>query len=393
MRTTSPRNVPVALPPSAEYLPTLTALRGFAALWVMLFHLDVITFYRELGVLIPHTATGLIAKGYLWVDFFFVLSGFIIQHTYGPSFESTFTRANFWPYIKARFWRIYPLHLFTLALLLCFVVTLPILTTNVVDSSWDTYFEWKALVSNILLTNSMNQHSYLSWNIVSWSIGAEWWTYIVGIVVVVILRRAGKGLAIISIMAGIILLTLLIFLHPGNSLDITYDFGFLRCLFGFTIGVATHTLFRLNFLRGLLRKDLGFALIFLGLVALMHWRGNDLLSVPLFALLVLAGAFNRRVIAKIMSSKVPQYLGRISYSIYLMHGVWFMVFWFLLPQISRALSIQTLSISQQLVYMTTFASLTLVSSAFSYRYIEVPYRKGLTRNNLKTALKTKPTTS
>ena len=55
-----------------QYLSALTALRGIAALWVVVFHMDVIIFYRELGTLMPHTWSGLITKGYLWVDFFFL---------------------------------------------------------------------------------------------------------------------------------------------------------------------------------------------------------------------------------------------------------------------------------------------------------------------------------
>lgn len=76
------------------YLPSLTALRGIAALWVVLFHMDVIVYYRDLGPLLPHEWSGLITQGYLWVDFFFILSGFIICHIYGSQFSGRFQVSN-----------------------------------------------------------------------------------------------------------------------------------------------------------------------------------------------------------------------------------------------------------------------------------------------------------
>ena len=59
---------------TGKYIGSLTAMRGVAAVWVMLFHIDVSLFYRDMGALIPRNATGILSKGYLWVDFFFILS-------------------------------------------------------------------------------------------------------------------------------------------------------------------------------------------------------------------------------------------------------------------------------------------------------------------------------
>ena len=74
-----------------DYLPILNALRGIAAIWVVLFHMDVILFYREVGTLLPKEWSGLLTQGYLWVDFFFILSGFIITHVYREHFNLPFT--------------------------------------------------------------------------------------------------------------------------------------------------------------------------------------------------------------------------------------------------------------------------------------------------------------
>ena len=54
----------------------LTSLRFFAAYWVVLHHLD--------DALRPNidAYSGLLRKGYLAVDLFFILSGFILCHVY-----------------------------------------------------------------------------------------------------------------------------------------------------------------------------------------------------------------------------------------------------------------------------------------------------------------------
>ena len=75
-------------------IPALTGLRGIAALWVVFFHL-------EYGSAIP-----IIEKGYLGVDIFFILSGFILMHAYSGPKSNKFGYTRF---IKARIARVYPL--------------------------------------------------------------------------------------------------------------------------------------------------------------------------------------------------------------------------------------------------------------------------------------------
>src|ERR1700739_3127098 len=135
----------------------LTPLRGLAALWVVLFHADVILFFRQFGPLLDRDATGLISRGYLWVDFFFLLSGFIIAHVYGARLAEPFSAETVWRYLAARFARIYPLHLFTLLLLIPLRVLAAALFPAMQDGSWDSFLAWQAIPSNLLLTHAMNQ--------------------------------------------------------------------------------------------------------------------------------------------------------------------------------------------------------------------------------------------
>ncbi|MGJ8691582.1 MAG: acyltransferase family protein [Thalassotalea sp.] len=357
-----------------QYLPALTALRGIAALWVVLFHMDVIIFYRELGTLLPHQWTGLITQGYLWVDFFFILSGFIICHIYGEQLSSNLHVSKIKGYLFARFFRIYPLHLFTLILLIGLVFVITTFAPTVIDDSWLVYFDWQALLSNIFLTNAMNQHTYLSWNIVSWSIGAEWWAYLYAIGLLYFIGNRQEKVAMALAAAALIGLVLLVTFYPKKNLDITFDYGFLRCLFEFTLGVSSYQLYKQNIAHRFFQQDHYFILTLLALIAIFHWRLHDLFTIPLFVILVLCAAHNQGKILSSLSAASLQFLGRISYSIYLMHGVWFMVYWFLLPVLKRSGHIEIWSLTHTAMFAVSFIALTILSAMCSYRFIEVPFR-------------------
>ncbi len=368
-----------------HYLPSLTALRGLAALWVMLFHIDVSLYYREFGALLPHTSTGLITKGYLWVDFFFLLSGFVICHVYRKDFTQPFKLSVLSRYALSRFQRIYPLHIFTLLLLIVFATAVPLFLPHIMDGSWHTYFSWKALISNLLLTNAMNQHTYLSWNIVSWSIGAEWWTYFAGILLLILPRRPTVTKAYIFIIAAIVLLFSLAFWHGKSSLDITFNYGFIRCFLGFAIGINLHRLYSAGIGKTRLHKDSIFTALSLALLAMFHFQAPDIVSIPLFGLIILAAAYNQNRISTFLKASICQYLGKISYSIYMMHGVWYLVFWFFLPIFSSYAEITTFSPPIKAGYSLLFITLSLVSAHYTHKYIEVPGRKALVRSKSNTA--------
>lgn len=106
---------------SRPYLTTLTPLRGIAALLVVIFHSNLML----MPFVEPFAKPNRINAGWLWVDFFFVLSGFIIFYVYGDSFRNSITTGSYWKYIKARFARVYPLQFFTLLwCLLCAIIIL-----------------------------------------------------------------------------------------------------------------------------------------------------------------------------------------------------------------------------------------------------------------------------
>ena len=355
---------------------SLTPMRGVAAIWVMLFHIDVSLFYRGFGSLLPRDQTGLFSKGYLWVDFFFLLSGFVIAHVYSQQLNSALRKAAIKNYLWARFSRLYPLHIFTLGVLVIFTQLIEHWYPAVVDGSWTTYFAWSALPSNLMLTQAMNQHTYLSWNMVSWSIAAEWWTYVISIPSIIFLIGRTKKFTLVYAMLFFALLVGLVFSLPEKNLDITFNYGFFRCLFEFNIGLALYQLFLRDTIKQFLAQDYVAVTLVLIIAAVFHTHGPDLLVVPFFGLLILALAYNRTKVEALLNKSLFQYLGKISYSIYMTHCLWFMVFWFALPQL-KLIGVVEFSTVEKIFYAFAFVGLTLISSHFSYYYIELKCQRKL----------------
>jgi peptidoglycan/LPS O-acetylase OafA/YrhL len=130
--------------PTHKYFSNLTPLRGFAALWVVVFHFQetVMTFNAA-------NHTRMVAKGYMMVDLFFIMSGFIISHIYQQSFQNGLTYQSFRKFIVARFARVYPLHFFVLLILILLVWP---------SGQWNMVQDPKAIPTNILLLHSFGIH-------------------------------------------------------------------------------------------------------------------------------------------------------------------------------------------------------------------------------------------
>src|SRR6188768_1996982 len=93
-------NVHVPAVSRSEAIPGLTGLRGIGALWVLLFHWAGL---RQWGREAP-----VLGFGYLGVDLFFLLSGFVLTHVYLRRLSLDW--ASYRQFLLLRFARIYPLY-------------------------------------------------------------------------------------------------------------------------------------------------------------------------------------------------------------------------------------------------------------------------------------------
>ena len=355
-----------------KYIGTLTPLRGLAAIWVVIFHFDEVTKFAGLPNLISRDTSMLLGKGYLWVDFFFILSGFVIMHVYGdkfkaPSFE---TIASF---IKARFARLYPLHLLQLFIHLVFFGSLLALAPKTA-SDFAFVYPWEGFWRHLIFGETFGDPSGLSWNMPAWSIGAEWWTYLIMIPVFVWLFKKRKLTLTTLAIVGIGLLFLIPGWHEEGNLNTTWEFGLFRCISEFSIGILVYQAFRSEIGRGFFQKDI-VGVGFLTMVAVcMHYGVQDIITVGFFAVVILSLAHNKGALQRLAAHRTARFFGDISFSLYMFQALWLFGYWIGMQYWVSAHpgeSPGTLVLLLSLLFMLLCNG---VSAWLSFRYFEQPAR-------------------
>ena len=156
-----------------DYLSNVNALRGIAALVIVLFHIDL---YSHLFS--SHLESSLLGRSYLMVDLFFALSGFIMCHVYRTWFEYSIESSQIKRFIYARFARIYPLHFLSLLYLVALMIGRFYADPTAWDPQHSVWYSPMVIPLHLLLLQGMNTTPFLSWNDPSWSISTEWWMYL-----------------------------------------------------------------------------------------------------------------------------------------------------------------------------------------------------------------------
>jgi len=181
-----------------EAINPLTSIRGVAALWVAYFHYAGL----DSSPADPYWLT-FIRRGFLGVDIFFILSGFIMSYCYANFFtEDGLSKRAYFRFLGLRLARIYPLHLFLLLLylLLTFEVFLP---HHAFARDYEVQrMYWKTFVQSLLLVQSWYIHHYEFWNDAAWTISVEWFIYLLFPLAIVICMRLPK-LAVLGLLVPV----------------------------------------------------------------------------------------------------------------------------------------------------------------------------------------------
>ncbi|OJY68538.1 MULTISPECIES: acyltransferase [unclassified Rhizobium] len=285
-----------------ERYEALDSWRGLCACMVALFHFNVLSHIQF---------TAIILNAYLFVDFFFVLSGFVIAANYQSRLLQGFGAGRF---LFLRLGRIYPLHFLTMLLFI------PI---DVAKDGFPGDLP-RAIVTNLLLLHGTGINNGLWLNFPSWSISAEFFAYIV---FALITLRLGKSTLSWAVLAFVGCATLLWF--SPHRMDSTYDFGLVRCVYGFALGVIC---FRARETCAWLCKPLGrvtdTVIEVVGVVVLclclIAIDGHGYLAVAaplLFAGLVLLFAREQGHVSGALKVRPLLLIGTLSYSIYMVHAL------------------------------------------------------------------------
>lgn len=369
---------PAARPaPAQTRFHALDGWRGICALLVALHHIPIKAAFLG-GAFFDGT--------YLFVDFFFVLSGFVIAHAYGAPAG----RGGWFAFVCKRFGRLWPLHV---AVLACFVAI------NIARLSLLGWYghstraaaSWHGLListaEQLLLLQSASflpQAPGVLVNGPNWSISTEFWTYMLFAIVTAAgqTRHLAVKTLIIILSACIIVRFQTDFMNPYSWVM------FFRCFYGFFIGQLVYALYtarpqRLGFAAASAAEF--FLLICAVTLVTMARASTATLAAPLlFAGIVYCFAAESGALSAWLKTRPLQALGRTSYSVYMTHAL-------LIAGVTAALHLAGKFLHQTLIhpiggdYLIDFGpawlllalaalilAATIYVSSLTYRYIEKP---------------------
>jgi peptidoglycan/LPS O-acetylase OafA/YrhL len=333
----------------------LTGVRAVAAWWVVIYHVRGL-----LPQIFPRIA-GLIHSiadsGYLGVDLFFVLSGFVIAYNYWERFAE-FDSYELRRFLWMRLARIYPVHF--VALCLTGVLFLLVRWRHVSIASDLSGWTCATFIQNLLLVHHWMPSAQLSWNAPAWSISCEWLAYIAFPALVALLRTNHLGRLHLLVFGLLAVQCATVQAHCGNDL--------IRISTEFTAGVALWKIYR----AGVPNR---FVMVFAGIVCLASLGGHFLgyyadvwliLAFPFFVY----GLTRKGFVSRLLSGRWPLYWGRASYSLYMFHAVVGMLLNKVLP-LSRVVGAP---FDQRVVTVAVWVAAFGGIASFCYAFIEVPAR-------------------
>lgn len=338
--------------------------------------LTSLRFFAALAVIIEHLGTDLNIGG-PGVIFFFVLSGFIIAYTYANRIKQI-TKESLTKMYAIRIGRIFPLHLFVLALCIPFAF---------MNGDPPKLY---VLLTNALLVQSWypSHDDFFAFNSVAWTLSIEWFFYLSFPFVLIPLRNLGafttpaKCLAFSAVALAAILLVNGIFNHGGEFLNATWwamKISPVNVLIFFVgSGIGMWRLCIGDQGKRVMWRDTGLELLaILSPVAAYKlfntWGVETPLGigyigsyVPFFTFMVLVFSHTNGLISKALSNNVLVRLGEISFAIYMSHQVILnIVNTHIATVIGAGASLQ--------VKILMFAVILLISELL-YRFIENPAR-------------------
>jgi len=346
-----------------EIVP-LTSLRGLAAMAVVAHHL-----VPKLEGLFPGRTFDTFDRGYLGVDVFFVLSGFVIAYNYADRIRS---RADYRAFLGYRLARIYPLHLATLVGVVLMVHGAQALGLHI----WrpERYALDEHLLLHLTLTHAWGFEEGLRFNLPSWSISAEWFAYLLFPLFWAVARRAGRRGAGVGAACSV-LVSVLVLRSLGHDLNMPGPHALVRIGGEFLAGCLLYRSFQLRSSASIAASTVVESSLLLGVVllAVSPWADPGMALGAVLAVHLLATG--RGPLVRAVAHPSLAWLGTISYSIYLTHLP-------LLSVLERALPATALWGTSAAVRVATAALhvvLVVLVGAVGYYAVEEPARRVLRR--------------
>lgn len=334
----------------------LTGLRGIAAILVMLHH-----FYLRLAIdqHLPFLQW-LLRKGYLGVDLFFVLSGFVMAMVYGAWFDGSRPRSlvNYVRFMVRRVARLWPLH----AAVLLALILLGVEATRVDLSP-------RLVVANFAMIQAWAMSAEI--NPPAWSISTEFLAYLLfpALAPLALRGRVGPvvllGLVVAAIGACIAFAPPLGPMRRG-WMDIYYNYSALpalRCLAGVMIGLLAWRAGRVRAVQAIAGLRWTGPLALACFIGMLLGRVNDLLILPILPVIVLGMHYGRGPVHRALSANPLHGLGLLSYAIYLVHVAMLSQFPFAAGPLPAMLAL--------------YLAATVAVAMAAHRLVELPGRRAI----------------
>jgi peptidoglycan/LPS O-acetylase OafA/YrhL len=300
------------------HIKPLTSLRFVFAFWVFLSHVDHYINSTTLDLPWIDVLSSIFSEGYLGVTFFFILSGFVLALSYQSKFELGLVDAKeFW---IGRFKRIFPLHLLTLIIAVPFVI----LGVETISKAFIQVFNF--FINTLMIQSFVPVKGvYFGYNSPAWSISNEMFFYLL---TPFLLKITTKGN---SLFYCLLILTI-VYIMTGYVLPEGYHHALLYInpvfrLSDFLVGIIV---FRFWIKRGSSKdKRISFALETLSLLLFAFvfflcrdWpqflRYSLIYWLPM-GLIIYVVSSSAGPLVEILSYRPLVYLGKVSFSFYLIH--------------------------------------------------------------------------
>lgn len=345
-------------------IKALTGIRGIAALYVAVYHIR-----PPSGAHDPLSIFG--QHGYLAVDLFFVLSGFVMAMTYGAMFKDGFSLSSFLDFLKRRIARVYPLYLAITLLMAALVIARH--TQNLYGDFWTTF------VANIFMVQAWGFG--LSIASAAWSISTEWAAYLVFPALAALMLNsraaiAGAFGAACLLMIAVVAMgdgPLILGSQPSRNgpLDLTFFDSvapMVRCIAGFSLGLLTYRAHKNQSAARLFSNATVANVIAVLVLGMLFVPDSDVVAVALFPALILTLSFEAGAFSRVLRSKGAYLLGLWSYSIYLIHPKFFIL--------ASAIEARLGAVPAAGLFATVATLAVVITLGWlSYGLIELPGRK------------------
>lgn len=346
-------------------LRSLTGLRGCAAVLVMLYHFGLATSWGS--------PTTFVSRGYLWVDMFFVLSGFVIAYNYQGLFVGDYCPRTHLAFLGRRIARVYPLY----AVVILESAALFLWRSNDPDLE---HFSW-VLVANLTMVQAWGIAPSFEGD--AWSISTEWAAYLLfPLLAAVTLFRSRR----LALAAGLVAVAAIVVLAatPGShafSFDVQDRHGpldiyssataapLVRCLAEFTLGLLTFRAAGELLRHRVAGADRAAIAAVAGALLLVAIPGGDAAAVILFAVLLLCLTPQQGIVVFLLGARIPYRLGEWSYALYLIHDK------FVSLDIRIAAVLKDLLPFAAVVALVVTSGLAIGCAAAVHAWIERPCRR------------------